>query len=39
MANGQEFAFQKLSLRKFPKVTEARNAAEEKYWNKYKVPS
>ena len=37
MAGGQSLTFQKLTLRKFPKVTEARNITEEKYWNKYKV--
>jgi len=34
---GQVFSFKKLALRRFPKTTEERNNAEEKYWSKYKV--
>lgn len=34
---GQVFSFKKLALRRFPKSTEERNNAEEKYWSKYKV--
>lgn len=36
-AAGQVFSFKKLALRRFPKTTEERNNAEEKYWSKYKV--